>query len=234
MVRLSQIREIFSRRRRAFALTSLIVLLIGLGTYQPPRRFQRIELKFIVSQPPLPSTEEKEEERYNHWVASEYVVFSLSDWANGSTFATDVAESMNKLNYDMDIEDVDDNMYARAVRSQLTLGVLAKDEQQVRDMALIASELLTAQAGQGIPQLQLQAADIFPIDPIADPLVEEVDIDELNASVGSQLSLLLRVLIAIVAGIAAMLILELYDPTIRNRNAIEALQLPILGEIPRS
>ena len=57
-------------------------------------------MHFLVSQEPLDSTLEIEEERYNLWVTSEYVVWGLSDWANGTKFAQEVSEQMILDGYD--------------------------------------------------------------------------------------------------------------------------------------
>lgn len=228
---IDRILDALKRRRRLIAIVSLITIAGLLVTYAPQEKVQRIEMHFIVGQEPiLDSDIVTEEERYFRWVASEYIVYGVHDWASATIFADEVSKRMIAAGYDdYDTELVDSNMYANAQRSRLLLGVVAGDEETVIDFASIASAVLLEKAGEGIPQLQNEPAAIFPIDPYIEPLVTEV-----SRTVSVQTALPMRLVFGILSGFVVAALFELFDPTIRYREAAERLKLPILGEIPKA
>lgn len=223
--------DALKRRRRLIAIVSLICLAGLLATYTPAEQVQRIEMHFIVGQEPLvDSTLITEEERYFRWVASEYIVYGVHDWASATLFAEEVSERMIAAGYDdYNVEEVDSNMYASVQRSRLLLGVVAGDEETVKDFAEIATSVLLEQAGAGIPQLQNEPAAIFPIDPLADPLVTQI-----SQTISDQTALPIRLVIGMLSGFIVAAVVELFDPTIRYRDAAKRLNLPLLGEIPKA
>lgn len=212
------------RRWRVILLTNLLVLAALLITYSPPRSLHRIELRYIVGAEPLPSTARVEEERYYRWVGSEYEVYSIADWANGTAFATRVLERLEAAGVEMDLLELDQQMYAEAVRSRLLIGVLAEDEATVRLMGQIVNDLLLNLEGVAIPQFGQTRARLFPID-VGEP-------DLFNPPVTQQLNLPVRLVLGLASGFALAALLELFDPTIRSRAALADLRLPLLGEIP--
>lgn len=221
------------RRFRLAVITSIIALAALLLTYERPIKQQRIEMHFLVSQEPLDSTLEIEEERYNLWVASEYVVWGLADWANGTNFAEEVSRQMIALDYDSEdfsTQEIDKNMYSSAARSRLLIGVLADDEKSVRDMARIASDIIVNRPGEGIPQFERARAFPFLLDNIEDEnLVVEVD-----PNITEQIGLPARLLLGLLSGMLLALLLDYLDPTIRYPDRMKTLDIPILAEIPEA
>ena len=221
------------RRMRLAAITTTIVLAALLLTYERPIKQQRIEMHFIVSQEPLDSTLEIEEERYNLWVTSEYVVWGLSDWANGTKFAQEVSEQMILDGYDKDdfsTEEIDKNMYSNAGRSRLRVGVLADDKETVQVMARIVSDKIINQTNSEIPHLERDRAFPFLIDSIED----EGIIAEVQPNITEQLGLPTRILLGLLSGVILALLLDYLDPTIRYPDRMRTLDIPILAEIPEA
>ncbi|MCA9977966.1 MAG: hypothetical protein KC413_19530, partial [Anaerolineales bacterium] len=58
-------------------------------------------------------------------------------------------------------------------------------------------------------------------------------VNQIPAGIRSQLDLPLRILLALGAGIGLAFLVEYLDPTIRERDEIAKLGLPIMGEIPK-
>jgi hypothetical protein len=217
-------RDILRRRWRPLLLTSLAVLTFLLLTWSPARPLHRIELRYIVGTEPLPSTTRVEEERYYRWVGSEYEVYALADWVNGSAFIATVRDELEQQGFDVDPITLEQNVYAEAVRSRLLVGIVYDDLALVESAAAIMDRLIIQREGLEIPQFSFSPVQIFPID------VPEPDI--FNPPVSRQLSLPVRLLLGVLSGFVVVFLLELFDPVIRYRKTLDDLQLPLLGEIP--
>lgn len=228
-------RQFVQRRKRLITTTSAVVLLLLLLTYRLPQREYQIELKFIVGRDPLPQTDtltqRGEEERYYRWVASEYEVYAVTDWLNGTQFSQDVSDKLVALGYkELDEETVNQYMYAEAARSRLLINVVYQNKQTLELIAQIVLNTLSATVGNNqltIPQLGSEPVQLFPID-VTDKFV----IQDFNPPVSAQFSLPLRIILGLLSGFVVAAIFELYDPTIYHRSAIKHLKLPLLGEIP--
>ena len=58
-------------------------------------------------------------------------------------------------------------------------------------------------------------------------------VNQIPAGIRNQLDLPLRVLLAIGAGFGLALLVEYLDPTVRNRDELARMGLPVMGEIPK-
>ena len=81
------------------------------------------------------------------------------------------------------------------------------------------------QNATGLPQLDGETAVLVQLD---QPVVNQIPV-----GIRSQLDLPLRVALALGAGIGLALLVEYLDPTIRERDEVEKLGLPVVGEIPK-
>jgi len=65
-------------------------------------------------------------------------------------------------------------------------------------------------------------------------LINGPGIGQAGRSLTDKLDLPLRLFIAFVAGVALTFLWDYLDDTVRDRAEVEALDVPILGEIPRA
>ncbi len=229
----------FLRRRwKLLAAVFCLVMLVQLITFRPTLREYRAEMRFIVGTQPLDSTQFAEEERYYNWVASEYVVAGISDYINGGDFAQQVADDLGHDHDEIDVEVINEVVSAGFERSRLIVAINSADRDLVEPISFaVANALLVTDAqtysqiesasplNLPIPQLVRAPAFVYPID--RDLLIERVD---QTGEVAAQLAQ--RVLIALLVGLAIAAVVDFYDPTIRTRQSLEPLSLPIIGEIP--
>lgn len=214
------------RRRWLVALVpALLVLLVGLVTYQPPTAVYTVGVRFLVSQPPAPATEQSDEERYYTWYASEYVVNGLANWVSGNMFAEAVRAELAAEGISLAPGTVDAGVVVDNARSMLTLSLVHGEPEVLAQMMDAAITVMQEQNAQNLPQLGDTPAVLVPLD--------QPVINQLPAGLRSQLDLPLRVLLALAAGVALAFFVDYLDPTVRGRDEIEALGLPVLGEIPR-
>ena len=107
----------------------------------------------------------------------------------------------------------------------MTVTATGRDEVQVQAIAeAIGAEVQDAGADY-FPQLDGVEAQAV--------LIDGPGIGRAGPSLTDKLDLPLRLLIAFVTGVALTFLWHYLDDTVRDRAEIEALDVPILGEIPR-
>lgn len=219
------------RRRRwlILAISVPLTLLLVLTGLPQPRPYS-LEIAFIVGQPPLESTLNAEEERYYNWVASEYIVFGIADWANGSDFAQRVQQLLALDGHDLGLGQIEEAVTAGATRSRLIFRVDHADPEMVRVLMGAVAEAITTQEIAPVPQLSNARAWLVPIDNLNQIAV--LPLDQPDATIGEQLALPLRIVLGLLSGLIVAAFVEFFDPTIRGRGVMQALNLPLLGEIP--
>jgi capsular polysaccharide biosynthesis protein len=215
--------KMIRRRWPLLAIPTIIVLIVGLATYTAPPPLYNAGVRFLVAQAPSPATATTDEERYYNWLTSEYIVNGLADWVRGGTFAGAVSRELAQQGLEVPpgaIQVVPDN-----ARSMLTLSLVHGNPDTLAAIMESAIRVLTEQNAAALPQLGGETAALVQLDlPV---------VNQLPGSLRSQLDLPLRVLLALGAGFGLALLAEYLDPTIRDREELEAVGLPILGEIPR-
>ena len=215
--------NVFRRRWPLIAIPAVIALAVGLATYTPPPPVYNAGVRFLVAQAPSPAAATTDEERYYNWLTSEYIVNGLADWARSGTFAAAVSRELAQQGLEVPpgaIQVVPDN-----TRSMLTLSLVHANPDTLAAIMEAAITVLIEQNAAALPQLGGETAALVQLD---QPVV-----NQLPGSLRSQLDLPLRLLLALGAGFGLALLAEYLDPTIRDREELEAVGLPILGEIPR-
>jgi capsular polysaccharide biosynthesis protein len=213
------------RRRWLLALIpAIVVLALGLLTYQAPPAFYNAGVRFLVSQPPAEEAATSDEQGYYTWLESEYIVNGIADWVRGNQFGVAVSEELARRGVTAAPGEVSGNLFVDNARSMLTLSLSHGDPDVLAAMMDAAIAVMQAQNGEAIPQLGGQAAVVEQLD---EPVVNQVP-----PGLRSRLDLVLRLGLAIAAGLALAFFVDYVDPTLRAREDVEALGLSVLGEIP--
>ena len=92
---------IFKRRWLLVVLPAVVVLAIGLVTYQSPPPVYNVGVRFLVAQTPSEGAAAADEQRYYNWLTSEYIVNGLTDWVKGGAFATAVSQELAAQGFDV-------------------------------------------------------------------------------------------------------------------------------------
>lgn len=215
--------KVFQRRWLLIVIPAVIALAFGLATYRPAPPMYNVGVRYMVSQPPAPAAASEDEERYYNWLTSEYIVNGLTDWVAGNRFKTAVSAELAQNGVDVPAGAI--GVAAANVRSQLELSVSFNDPDTLRAIIDAITTVLTEQNADALPQLGGKTAVVVPND---DPVINQIP-----GGIRSQLDLPLRVAVALLAGIGLALLVEYLDPTVRERAELDAIGLPILGEIPK-
>ena len=214
------------RRRWALALIpAVIVLLAGLATYRPAPPVYNAGVRFIVGQPPGAAAADADEQRYYNWLTSEYIVNGLTDWVRGGKFAEAVSMRLAAQGIDIPAGAIQGGLAADNARSMMTISLTSGDADQLAVMLDGVIAVLTEDNAVALPQLGGETAVLTQLD---EPVVNNI-----SPGIRSQLDLPLRVALALFAGLGLALLAHYLDPAVRDRQELEDVGLPILGEIPR-
>lgn len=208
------------------AIPALIVLAVGIVTYNPPGSFYSVGVRFIVGQEPTDAAATEDEERYYNWLTSEYIVNGLTDWIRGERFAAAVSAQLAQEGIDVPAGEIRGSLAADNTRSMMTVILNSgRDQATVEQMINAVITILTTQNADALPQLGDEPAVLVQLDT---PIVNQI-----APGLRSQLDLPLRVALALGAGIGLAFLVEYLDPTVRGRDELERSGWVVLGEIPK-
>lgn len=223
---LRQYWHIARRRWLLIVIPTAVVLLFTLATFRPAPPVYNVGVTFVAGQDPGPAESAgDDQERYYNWLASEYVASALADWARGSRFAESVSQELAAQGRSIPPDAIRGAIAVDNARSFFVLSMTYGNTPDLAAMMDAAITVLTGQNAAVLPQLGGENARLVQLD---NPVVRQVPND-----LRSQFDLPLRVGLALAAGVALALLAEYLDPTIRERDDVEPLDLPLLGEIPR-
>lgn len=216
--------RILLRRWWLLLVPMAVVTAVTLLTYQPPPTpGYNVGVNLLVSQTPSETEQNIDQNQYYNWLDSEYIAGGLTDWANASRFKTAVSAQLAQ--HSLDVPPHTFAVFADNVRSKVQLSIQHGDADTLAQIMAAAITVLSEQNSQALPQLGGQTAVVVLLD---DPVVTP-----LAAGLRNQLDLPLRLLLALAAGIGFVFLLEYLDTTIYQREEVETLGLPLLGEIPK-
>jgi capsular polysaccharide biosynthesis protein len=217
-------RIVYKRLWIVIALVA-IVLMSSLAFRPKPPALYQTSLRFTVAVvPEVRNDDYYTFDRYYTWMASEYFVDELTEIVGSEAFARAVSEELANTGLDFPVEALHGSMGADRKHRILTVHVTWEDQAQLVDIADAAARVLRERSADFLGQLGTTDADIRLIDP---PVVLPAAL-----SLKDRLDLPIRLFLALVASVALTFLLDYLDATVRDRAEVEALGLPVLGEIP--
>jgi capsular polysaccharide biosynthesis protein len=142
------------------------------------------------------------------------------------SFAREIADKLNTPDKTYDAGALQGAIQSDSARSIMTLYINNwPNADEVKQIAAAAIDVLQDKNQVYFPQLGLQRAQVTPLD--------TVNVTPVATALATRLQPLFRIIIGLIAGLALAFLVEYLDPTIRSRQEVEALKLPIIAEIPR-
>ena len=202
----------------------LVVLAASLITRSPaPVRFQATS-RFTVGLQPEPTTGEYYAyDHYYTWLASEYLVDDLAEVVGGVAFAAEV-EAALRAQGASPFYPLAGAFSASTKHRTLTLQIVWDNAEELNRIATVAQQVLAERSSGFFGQLGEGRVDIRAIDP---PLIVS-----LGPGLRERLDLPLRLLLALVAGVALAFVLHYLDDAVYDRSEVEDLGIAVLGELP--
>lgn len=210
-------------RRRWWIPAALIVLVgaLTLVTYHAPTPVYQASIRFTIGVS-ADRNVEGVDPILTAYQASEYIRDDFVEILHSELFANDVNANLGpnlKINK---------NVISGAVEKQrriMSMTITWGDEQQARLIAGAAAKTLETQNAKYFKQLGSEGASVTIIDgpdvaPVAPGLRERLDVP-------------IRLALALAAGLLLAFLADYLDDTVRDSRELEAMGMPVLGEIPR-
>jgi capsular polysaccharide biosynthesis protein len=216
---LRQYWRIVWRRWWLVAALLAIVLAVSLATYRKPAPVYVATMRFAIGiQGEQPVGAVSGEGRSDAWLASEYLADDLSEVLKGGDFAARISK---QVGFDV----AAGTIFASREHRIMTVNITWGDRDQVQAIAEAVGAAVQDGGAAYFPQLAgVQARAV---------LVDGPGFGQVGRSLKDKLDVPLRLIVALVAGVALAFLWDYLDDTIRDQAEVETLGVAVLGEIPR-
>jgi len=206
-------------------------VVVGVGSFifraQPAPQYQA-SVRFTIGVSAPPATQVTGYDPIlTAYQASEYIRDDFVEIIQSDSFADDVNATLVKLGVgDIKVSRGNISAAVEKQRRLMSMTVTWNNPEQTAKVVEAAVKNLSENNAKYFAQLGATGAMVAVIDK---PAVSRV-----GASLREQLDIPIRVLIALLAGIALAFILDYLDNSVRDARDAEALGLRVVGEIPRA
>lgn len=207
------------------ALT-LAFTLITQRPWQPRPPSYALGMSFSVGVQPQAGGDVYDYDGYYTALASEYLIDDFSEIVKGSEFAAAVSARLAAENITVPPGAIQGSTQTGTLHRILQVTVYGGNPEQLRVIAEAVIATLSEDAHLFMPRLLAGQGAVY--------LVNHGDAVALGPSLRQRLDLPLRLVLALLAGIGLVYLLEYVDDRVQNRAQLEAIGIPVLGEIPRS
>jgi capsular polysaccharide biosynthesis protein len=162
---------------------------------------------------------------------SEYLADDMSEFMTSRAFATEVQRELATSNtpVDYDVETILNATRTKKTHRFIDITLTTPTFEQGDEIAASISRILSDQAHLAI-YLKALTAYQTQMTVVTPPVTHRA-----NTLLGLISEISLRTLIGLFVGIAAAFLIDYIDPSVRSRQEAEqVLQLPVLGQIPRT
>jgi capsular polysaccharide biosynthesis protein len=204
-----------------------LCLLLGIAfvavTYRPPRTAWGASLRFTIgvsADRPV----EGVDPILTAYQASEYIRDDFVEILHSEMFASDVNRRLAGTGLT-----VNKNNISGAVEKQrriMSMSITWSNPDEARTIAQAAAKALTEENAKYFAQLGSQGAAVA--------IIDGPDVFPITPGLREQLDVPLRLALALLAGLVLAFLVDYFDDSVRGARDVEALGLPVLGEIPRA
>ncbi len=226
---LHQYWQIYRRRwwlPPALALAVALISLLQLRPWQQPPPSYTASLRLLVGVLPAPGADVTSyDPRYYAWQTSEYLVDDFTEVLRSDLFAQKVSQRLTEQGITIPAGLIQGSSATGRLHRILSLSLSWPDQPGLE--AITAA--VVAELTENIPFYfqQLGTENSFAT------ILDAPRVAAVGPSLRQRIELPLRIALALLAGILLVFLLDYLDTTIRNRQEVEGLGLPLLGEIPR-
>lgn len=219
---------ILRRRWRLPALLLLLTLALTLITqrpWQPRPSAYALGLAFSVGVQPQAGEGEYNYDGYYNALASEYLIDDFSEIVKGSAFAAEVSRRLADQGITVAPGSIQGSTQAGKLHRILNVTLYGGDAGQLNAIADAVTAAITEATHLFMPRLLADQGAVY--------LVNRGQPVAIGPGLRQRLDLPLRLALALVAGILIVFLLDYLDDRLRDRKQLEALGIPVVGEIPR-
>lgn len=211
------------------ALLLVIVGIASLLTNQTPPPTYSTTMRFTVRVEPQPLTNQFTYEGYYGWLASEYLADDLTAIVSSQAFAADVNRHLGELGSSLTLPPgvISAVTVAEKQHRIIRLNASWPNAAELDTIAQAMVQAMEQDSGKYLTKINAPGGAIIAlIDPPAPPAANP-------PSLTQRLNIPVRLLLALLAGLAIAFLLDYLDDSVRNRSEVEALDIPVLAEVPK-
>ena len=225
---LRQYWQIIYRRWWIIISLLLVVVLISMttGIARPARAPTYVaSMRFMMGLEPEAKTGDYYSyDKYYTWLTAEYLVDDVSELVRSGAFAQAVSQQLGDAGITVPAGAIHGSTQAGTLHRILTVNIVWSDPEQLANIANAVVAVLPDEIGKHFAQVGTGGVHASLIDPPS--------IGGVGASLREKMDIPIRLLLAIVAGIALAFILDYVDDSVRNRDELEDEGVTVLAEIP--
>lgn len=225
---LKQYWQIIWKRAWIPALLLVVVAVASLLTGQTPPPTYSTTMRFTVGVKPQELPDQYTYDSYYAWLSSEYLADDMTAIVSSQAFAVDVNRRLAEMGSSVQIPpgSISGVTIAEKQHRILRLNLSWGSAAGLSDIAQAVVRVMEEDSPKYLTQLGTPGALINVIDEPAPPTANP-------PSLTQRLNLPVRLLLALAAGLALTFLLDYLDDTVRGRSELEALDIPVLAEVPK-
>jgi capsular polysaccharide biosynthesis protein len=207
------------------ALLFGVVLVISLALRRPPPTQYQAWARVLVDVPPLEAVEGMGfDPRLTAPQATEYLVDDFSLFVSSQAVAEAVSQRLAGQGLQVPPGVIQSSTASEQVHRVVSVRVTWSDPDQALAILTAAVEVLQQEAPAYFGRLGLEEPRVT--------LFDGPGVSPLPPSLTQRLDLPVRLLLALIAGVALCFLLDYLDDSVRGRQELEGMGIPVLAEVP--
>ncbi|MGE5141495.1 MAG: YveK family protein [Rudaea sp.] len=221
-----EVREYWKILKRRWWIPAALVVLaaaFSLATYHPPATYYQASVRFTIGVSADRSVQGVDP-ILTAYQASEYIRDDFVEVLHSEMFANDVNGNLQGSGLT-----VTKNNISGAVEKQrriMSMLITAGTADQARTIAQAAAKTLETQNAKYFKQLGSEGATVT--------IIDGPDVAAVGPGLRQQLDIPIRLALALAVGLVLAFLFDYMDDTVRSARELEAMGMPVLGEIPRT
>ena len=213
-------------RRWWIIVALLLVVLLSSMLVRPTRAPVYVaSMRFMMGLEPEAKTGDYYAyDKYYTWLTTEYLVDDVSELVRSGAFAQAVSQQLASVGITVPAGAIHGSTQAGTLHRILSVGVTSGDAGQLAQIANAVVAVLPGEIAKHFAQVGTSGVYASLIDPPG--------IGAVGAGLREKMDLPIRLILALVAGIALAFVLDYLDDSVRNRGELEDEGVAVLAEIP--
>ncbi len=213
--------------RRWWIIVSLLLVVLLVSMLMRPTRapVYVASMRFMMGlEPEAKSGDYYTYDKYYTWLTAEYLVDDVSELVRSGAFAQAVSQQLANEGITVPAGAIRGSTQAGTLHRILTVSIVWGDAGQLTHIANAVVAVLPSEITKHFAQVGTSGVYASLIDPPG--------IGGVGASLREKMDIPIRLLLALVAGIALAFVLDYLDDRVRNRGELENAGVAVLAEIP--
>ena len=213
--------------RRWWIIVSLLLLVLVISMLMRPARapVYVASMRFMMGlEPEVKTGDYYTYDKYYTWLTAEYLVDDVSELVRSGAFAQAVSQQLGSAGITVPAGAIQGSTQAGTLHRILSVSIVWGDTGELAHIANAVVAVLPSEIAKHFAQVGTGGVYASLIDPPA--------IGGVGASLREKMDIPIRLLLALIAGVALAFVLDYLDDSVRNKGELENGGVTVLAEIP--